>query len=57
MHASREIRRWTNALRKRLGKRNGVVDGALFDNPEMERKAAKDQKRRVRRKELEDGNC
>jgi hypothetical protein len=41
MKASKEIRAWINRLRKRSGKKNGVVPGFLFDLPQYEIKAAK----------------
>jgi hypothetical protein len=37
MKAAREIKRWIARVRRRFGKKNGVVS-YLWDAPEMERK-------------------
>lgn len=44
MKASKEIKAWINRLRKRGKKKNGVIPGFMFDNPEYERKSVKDKK-------------
>lgn len=44
MKAPREIKRWINRLRKKYGKKNGVVSSALFDSPEYEIKLDKSKK-------------
>lgn len=46
MRAAKEIRKWVNRMRSKLGRGNGVVPGYAFDNPEMERKSATSWKRR-----------
>lgn len=48
MRGPREIRRWINRLRAKHGRKNGVVPGCCFDNPEAERKWAKSYKQRAR---------
>lgn len=48
MRCPREIRRWIDRMRRAIGRRNGVVPGWAFDNPEMERKLAKSRKQRSR---------
>ena len=44
MKAPREYKNWINFLRKKFGKKNGVVDTCLFDSPKMERKLNNDKK-------------
>ena len=44
MKAPREYKNWVNFLRKKFGKKNGVVDTCLFDSPKMERKLNNDKK-------------
>lgn len=52
MQGPREIRRWVNRLRKRFGKKNGVVSCALFDMPDYEIKA-ETSKRKYKRSALQ----
>lgn len=49
MRGPREIRRWIDRLRRRYGRKNGVVSAGVFDSPEHERKLAKSFKQRSRR--------
>jgi hypothetical protein len=44
MKASKEIRKWVNWMRKKYGKKNGVIRGFYFDQPDMERKDVKSKK-------------
>lgn len=37
MKATREVRQWVNRVRRRVGKKNGVVPGGYFDDPKMDR--------------------
>lgn len=46
MRAAREIRRWISKMRKRYGKKNGVIPVGILDNHLMERKAATSHKKR-----------
>jgi hypothetical protein len=48
MKAPKEIRRWANELRKRYGRRNGVVYRGLWDDPGMEVKWANSKRSRRR---------
>lgn len=38
MRCAKEVRRWSNKLKRRFGGKNGVVRSALWDAPEYERK-------------------
>jgi hypothetical protein len=38
MKASREFKRWIATMRRKCGKKNGVITSGLLDNPKMERK-------------------
>jgi hypothetical protein len=44
MKAPKEYKNWVSFLRKKFGKKNGVVDICLFDSPEMERKLNNDKR-------------
>lgn len=48
MRAPKEVRRWLNRMRRRFGKRNGVIYAGFLDNPIMERKLAKSAKQLAR---------
>lgn len=44
MQANREYRNWINRMRKRYGKKNGVLSSSHLDDPEMEKKWIKSKK-------------
>jgi hypothetical protein len=51
MHAPKEIRNWVNRMRKKFGKKNGVINGFFFDCPYMELKWNRSKKAYNRQRE------